>query len=71
VTSRGISFAGFAIIAILIAAWVLITARRANAVTLGRSVRGLTRSTLLRLMLFLGWAWLGWHLFARGSGAFK
>jgi hypothetical protein len=71
VTWRVVSFAGFAVIGILIAAWVLISARRTNGVTLGRSVRAVTRSARLRLLFFLGWAWLGWHLFARGSGAFK
>jgi hypothetical protein len=24
-----------------------------------------------RMLLVLAWAWLGWHLFARGSGAFE
>jgi hypothetical protein len=71
VTWRVISFAGFAVIGILFAAWALIATRRPNGVTLGRSVRGVTRSTRLRLILFFGWAWLGWHLFARGSGAFR
>jgi hypothetical protein len=68
---RVVTFAGFAIIAAAGAGWALITAYRPNSVTLGQALRGLTRSTTARLFLFLGWAWLGWHLFARGSGAFK
>jgi hypothetical protein len=71
VTWRVVSFAGFAVIGALLAAWALIAARRPNSVGLDHAVRGLIRSTPLRLLLFLGWAWLGWHLFARGSGAIK
>jgi hypothetical protein len=25
----------------------------------------------VRILVVVGWIWLGWHLFARGSGAFK
>ena len=31
----------------------------------GALVRGLTRRPPLRLVLIVGWMWVGWHLFAR------
>jgi Family of unknown function (DUF6186) len=71
VTWRFVSFAGFAIIAAAGAGWAVITAYRPNMVTIGQALRGLTRSTTARFLILAGWAWLGWHLFARGSGAFK
>jgi hypothetical protein len=71
VNSRTFTFVGFAVIGCLWVAWVVLTTFRANAVTFGRAARRLTRFTSARLVVFLGWAWLGWHLFARGSGAFK
>jgi hypothetical protein len=70
-TWRLITFAGFAVIVGLICAWAAVTARRPNSVSLGRAVATLTRPKGGRVALFLVWAWLGLHLFARGSGAFK
>ena len=37
--------------------------------TAGELFSMLARSRVLRWTLLLGWAWLGWHLFVRGSGA--
>ena len=70
-TTRTVTFAGFAVIIGLGVLWSAFTARRANSVSLGRAVAGLTRGKWGRAMMFLVWAWLGLHLFARGSGAFK
>jgi Family of unknown function (DUF6186) len=70
-TTRTVTFAGFAVIIGLGVLWGAFTARRANSLSLGRAVAGLTRSKWGRAMMFLAWAWLGLHLFARGSGAFK
>jgi Family of unknown function (DUF6186) len=33
-------------------------------------LRSLTRPWPGRVLLLLGWAWLGWHLFVRGSASF-
>jgi hypothetical protein len=71
VSSRTITFVGFSVIGALWATWFVLTTFRSDAVTFGRAARRLTRSTSARVIVFLGWAWLGWHLFARGSGAFK
>jgi hypothetical protein len=70
-TWRIVTFAGFAIIAGAGAGWAVITAYRPNSVTFGQALRGLTRTTTGRLLMLAGWAWLGWHLFARGRGAVK
>jgi hypothetical protein len=79
-TSRTVTFVGFAVITGLILMWAAFSARRANladaaksvgAVSPGRAVGTLTRTKGGRVTMFLVWAWLGVHLFARGSGAFK
>lgn len=73
-TSRSITFAGFAVIVGMTLAWAAFSARQArrpNSVTLARAVGALTRTKGGRVTMFLIWAWLGLHLFARGSGAFK
>ena len=41
-----------------------------GSLTLGRLIRRLLAARTARTVLFLGWAWLGWHLFVRGSAAF-
>lgn len=33
--------------------------------TAGAALGALTRFPVLRIVLLLGWMWLGWHLFAR------
>ncbi len=70
-TSRAITLAGFAVIVAMIVAWAAFTVRRPNSVSLSRAVTTLTRTRTGRVLMFLVWAWLGLHLFARGSGAFK
>jgi len=70
-SSRALTFLGFAVIAAAAVAWSFVSARRPNLVTLPRLLTRLTRSRLVRILLLLGWGWVGWHLFARGSGAFE
>ena len=70
-TSRTATFAGYAAIASLIALWAVMTARHARWMTLPDAIGSLTRRRGVRIIVVLGWMWLGWHLFARGSGAFK
>jgi hypothetical protein len=70
-TSRAITFIGFAVIIAAALAWSVVTARTPTLITLPRLLGRLTRSRVVRLLFVLGWAWLGWHLFARGSGAFE
>ena len=70
-SSRSVTFAGFAAIAAIAVAWEVVSALRFPTMTLGRVVRWAMRARTARLLLLAFWIWLGWHLFARGSGAFK
>ena len=70
-TSRAATFAGYAAILSLIGLWTVMTARHVRWMTLPDAVASLTRRRGVRIVVVLGWVWLGWHLFARGSGAFK
>jgi Family of unknown function (DUF6186) len=70
-SSRTFTFIGFAIIVGAAVVWSVVTARNPGLITLPRLLGRLTRSRIVRVVLVIGWAWLGWHLFARGSGAFE
>jgi Family of unknown function (DUF6186) len=71
VSSRFITLAGFAVLGAFGLCWSVITARRPSLVTLPQLLGRVTASRLVRLLFVVVWAWLGWHLFARGSGAFE
>jgi hypothetical protein len=70
-SSRVVTLAGFAVLGVALAGWSVVTARRPSLVTLPELLRRITASRPLRLLVVIAWAWLGWHLFARGSGAFE
>jgi hypothetical protein len=67
VTSRGVTFAGFAVIGVLLVLWAVYAQVRPNRLTLGRAATIVTRTRTGKVTAFLIWAWLGVHLFARGS----
>jgi hypothetical protein len=69
-TWRNVTFAGFALIVASAAVWSAIATRH-NYMSLPGVLGRLNRSRVVRLVFVLAWAWLGWHLFARGSGAFE
>jgi hypothetical protein len=65
-TARELTIAAFA--ALAVAAGVLYVAgrlRRLGLVPLGEVVTRVRASLPGRLVLAVGWAWLGWHLLAR------
>jgi hypothetical protein len=66
-TSRDATLIGYAVVLALAAGWQLVALRRDPSATFGRLIRWLQRSPAFQVFLFLGWAWLGWHLFARGA----
>jgi hypothetical protein len=70
-SSRVATFVGYATLLVMIGAWATLTARSARWLTLPNALTLLTRSRTARILVVLAWIWLGWHLFARGSGAFK
>jgi hypothetical protein len=70
-SSRAITLAVFALLAVAVAGWSVVSARRPSLVTLPALMSRITSSRVVRLLVVIAWAWLGWHLFARGSGAFE
>jgi hypothetical protein len=70
-TSRTITFIGYGVILAAIVGWALLAARRDRGLSLSDAIILLTRTRTARVLVVIGWIWLGWHLFARGSGAFK
>ena len=69
-TSRVITFVGYGTILALVLVWAAMTAQSPRSLTLSDAITLLTRSRTARILVVIGWIWLGWHLFARGSGAF-
>ena len=70
-TARVITLAGYALLTVMSGLWWIATSRRRSLVTLPLLLARVTSSRPGRMLLVLAWAWLGWHLFARGSGAFE
>lgn len=70
-TARTVTFIGFAVLAAAGVGWSIVAARSPTLITLPRLLARITRTSLVRLLFVLAWAWVGWHLFARGSGAFE
>jgi hypothetical protein len=68
VTTRGATMAVFALLLAAGIALELFVRRRPGLPTLGQV---LTRRTAVRIGVLLFWAFVGWHLFVRGSGAFE
>jgi hypothetical protein len=71
VTSRTITFVGYALILASIILLATVATRRPTWMTMPDALSALTRRRTVRILVVVGWMWLGWHLFARGSGAFK
>ena len=67
-TTRGATMAVFALLLAVGVALELYVRRRPGLPTLGHV---LTRHRLVRIGVVLFWAFVGWHLFVRGSGAFE
>jgi hypothetical protein len=70
-TWRTITFLGFGLVGTAALVWSAIASVRTNSLALGRVLGSLTRGRASRLIVLAIWAWLGLHLFVRGSGAFK
>ena len=57
-----------ALLAAAVAGWSVVSARRPSLVTLPALMSRIDVFGLLRLLVVIVWAWLGWHLFAREAG---
>jgi len=71
VTARLTTLTGYVVLAAAFVAWSVVTSRRPSLITFPELVARAATSRAVRLLLVLAWAWLGWHLFARGNGAFE
>jgi Family of unknown function (DUF6186) len=67
-TSRGLTYAGFALLLALAIGFEAFIRRQPGLPTLGHV---LTRRLGVRIAVLAFWAFVGWHLFVRGSGAFE
>jgi hypothetical protein len=67
-SSRTLTFIGFGVIVGVAAVWQVVAIVGPRRATIGQVQRWLMRSLGFRIALFAFWAWLGLHLFARGSG---
>jgi Family of unknown function (DUF6186) len=68
-TARDLTFAAYAVIAVALVTLEAVAWRR-GLLTLGQLTDRLMRRRSVRVAFLLGWAWLGWHLFVRGSATF-
>lgn len=68
-TARVVTLGGYTLLVLSLTVWEIISVRR-HSLTLGRLLRWLNGRRAARWALFLGWAWLGWHLFVRTTVAF-
>jgi Family of unknown function (DUF6186) len=71
VTTRAVTLVGFGAIVGAAVVWTWIAARDRRWASLPEAWDALCRRRLVRIALVVAWIWLGWHLFARGSGAFE
>lgn len=65
-SSYAIGILGYCLILAGIVALTLISRRQGSRIASGRQIIAAIRSTRLgRILLVLGWGWVGWHLFVR------
>jgi hypothetical protein len=72
VSSSTFGYVVYALIAAGAIAWGIFThLERLRFATLDNVVARLSRYRVARWIVWALWAFIGWHLFVRGSGAFK
>ena len=65
-TTRSLTIAGFAVLAMVMAALTLAgPTGRLGLAAPGELLNALLSPSPARLAIVLGWAWLGWHFLAR------
>jgi hypothetical protein len=71
-SSANITYAGYALIAALWILWIAFTfTHRDRYATLDGLAARLMRGPVARWLVWASWAFVGWHLFVRGRGAFE
>jgi hypothetical protein len=69
-TSRALTLAGFVLIVATAVTWGVLAGSRGHA-SLPSALRRLLATRAGKVLVVAFWAFLGWHLFPRGSGAFE
>lgn len=64
-TSRTVTLAGYAVIAMVAVGFEVMARRSTRLATLADAVALAFRHWPYRVLLQGGWLWLGWHLFVR------
>jgi uncharacterized protein DUF6186 len=65
-STRGVTIAGFALVAAAICLLEVLGRRPGSRIpTIGEWLGYLMRPKIGRVLVLLGWWWLGWHYFAR------
>jgi hypothetical protein len=65
-------YTAYAVLTALLVLWGVFTwARQPRYATVDDVVTRLMRHPFWRWAVWAGWAFAGWHLFVRGSGAFE
>ncbi|HEX4015211.1 MAG TPA: DUF6186 family protein [Frankiaceae bacterium] len=65
-TSFMIGITGYAVLLALVIALAIVARRPGVPVATGsRLIASIRRTRTGRILLVLGWAWVGWHLFVR------
>jgi hypothetical protein len=71
-STANFTYAVYAAIAALWIVWIVFTyVRRSSYVTLDSLSARLMRGRIARWIVWASWAFVGWHLFVRGRGAFE
>lgn len=71
-SSSTFGYTVYAVIAAAAIVWGVLThVRRPRSATLDDVPTRMMRHPVLRWAVYALWAFIGWHLFVRGSGAFK
>jgi len=65
--SRTVTIWGYAVLAIAALAYQVAGLLLRRTATLGQAVRTLKQRRAARPLLLVGWLWLGWHTFVRGT----
>ncbi|MGQ0803556.1 MAG: DUF6186 family protein [Actinomycetota bacterium] len=65
-SARSLTLLGWAVLAVgFVALEVRALVRRDRFATVGDALDVLLRTPAARVLLLLGWLWLGWHVFVR------
>lgn len=66
-SSRTLTFVGWGLLAVALVAVQVAAARGARIATLRELLRTVTRARTAQVLAFIGWLWVGWHVFVRSS----